>query len=205
MSDERKAKLNEALDKLDHKTDTDWTQSGLPSVDRVKELSGFSDVTRTEIGDTRSDFVRTKPADKPADDDGKSEGTGEGAELSELEKAEQRIKPNMPADENENVGRSDLGPYDGQAHTSDQRENLQAQLGTEGSEQYPTAQEIADHIKDPVLLLEAAVAAMNGSDRYRKNGELQTYLRDYSIRQTNIKAHQGRLDKRWADAEKQAG
>lgn len=207
-SEDRKTRIRAAVEKLDHKSDDDWTQGGLPAVDRVKATSGMDDISRQDISDAHPGYARQKPdddADGQPNSDGQRAAEGdEAAPLSELEEAEQRIKPNMPAEENPNVGRDDLGPYEGQAHTADQTQNLQAQLCTDERDRMPTAAEIAERITDPVLLIEAAVAAMNASDRYRKNGELQTFLRDYSIRQVNIKAHQGRLDKRWDEAEKQA-
>lgn len=58
--------------------------------------------------------------------------------------------------------------------------------------------EIAAHIPNPITLIEAAIAATNANDRYRKNGELQAFLRHYMVAQSNIKAHQDRLDKRYA-------
>lgn len=68
-------------------------------------------------------------------------------------------------------------------------------LWTEG--QMP--HDLAQHIKDPIFLIEAAMAAMNADVRYSKNGELQAFMRHYLIAQPNIKAHQLRLDKRYAD------
>lgn len=66
--------------------------------------------------------------------------------------------------------------------------------------------DLAQHVKDPVFLIEAAMAAMNADpNRYQKNSELASFMRHYTIAQVNIKAHQARIDKRFADAEKAAG
>lgn len=72
-----------------------------------------------------------------------------------------------------------------------------AQNSSEASPLDPAA--IAEHVKDPILLIEAAMAAMNADVRYSKNSELQSFMRHYLIAQPNIKAHQLRLDKRYAD------
>lgn len=65
--------------------------------------------------------------------------------------------------------------------------------------------DVAAVFTDPVFLIETAMAAMNADTRYSKNSELQSFMRHYLIAQPNIKAHQARLDKRYADAQKAAG
>lgn len=71
----------------------------------------------------------------------------------------------------------------------------------ESTGRLPTAQEIAEHVPDPILLLEAAVAAANGSDRHRRNGPLHAIIRHFMVDQVAIRDHQERLDKRDASRE----
>lgn len=65
--------------------------------------------------------------------------------------------------------------------------------------------DVAAVFTDPVFLIETAMAAMNADVRYSKNSELATFMRHYLIAQPNIKAHQARIDKRYADAMAAAG
>lgn len=144
----------------------------------------------------------------------KSGGSGKAKEPApepptDLEKAEQNIKPNTPPDENENVGRTDLAPAEGQAHSADQREDLAAtlnakepKLGDDGR----TPADLAKMIGDPVFLIEAAIAAANADPLYLRNGPLQTFLRHYSVDQVAIRQMQERLNERQErrDAEQEA-
>lgn len=68
-----------------------------------------------------------------------------------------------------------------------------------------TPHDVAAVFTDPVFLIETAMAAMNADVRYSKNSELATFMRHYLIAQPNIKAHQARIDKRYADAMASAG
>lgn len=99
-----------------------------------------------------------------------------------------------PSDLGNVGGGGDAGP------TSDDEEERpkprRAPMGEEGCMPHDVAQVFTD----PVFLIETALAAMNADPRYSKNGELQAFMRHYLIAQNNIKAHQARLDKRYADA-----
>lgn len=219
MSDERKDKILKALPKLDPTNDDDWTGAGLPDLGRVQALTGLDDLRRDEVGKAAPGFNRTNANAAPSDmsNVGKSGGdagpTGDNsdapktnaqkdgeAEKSELDEANERRAPNLDPADNPNVGKTDLGPYETQTHTADQgqylAEEVAAELWTEGKQ--PT--DLAQHIKDPIFLIEAAVAAFNADPRYSKNGELSQFFRHYSIAQVNIKTHQARLDKRYEAA-----
>ncbi len=213
MSD-RTDKIKQALSKLDPKDPADWTEAGLPKLDRMQNLTGFENLKRSEVGEAAPGYTRETASSAPSDlsnvgasdtanNAAPSNPAGETvsqepeAEKSELDKAKELTSPNFAAEDNPNVGRTDLGPYEGQAHTSDQEERLQAELTADDFDTSPEA--IAKQYKDPVLLLEAAVVAMNADDRYRKNGELQNFMRGYSISQVNIKANQERLNKRYEE------
>jgi hypothetical protein len=47
-----------ALDELDPHSSTDWTEDGLPSLDRIGELTGLDDVDRSEVTDVAPDSTR---------------------------------------------------------------------------------------------------------------------------------------------------
>lgn len=125
---------------------------------------------------------KAKPADPPPETP------------TDLEKAIQNIAPNSDPQDNPNVGRTDLAPQEGQAHSADQREDLAALESAK--EDDGSAVAIAEKHKDPILLIEAAIAAANANDVYRRNGPLQTFLRHYMVDQTAIREHQGRLMQR---------
>lgn len=92
---------------------------------------------------------------------------------------------------------SDLGNVGGggDAKPSEGEGPRGPELWTEGHMPH----DLAGMVKDPIFLIEAAMAAMNADVRYSKNSELQSFMRHYLIAQPNIKAHQLRLDKRYAD------
>lgn len=94
-----------------------------------------------------------------------------------------------PSDLGNVGGGGDAGP------TEEQEERRGPELWTEGHMPH----DLAAMVKDPIFLIEAAMAAMNADVRYSKNSELQSFMRHYLIAQPNIKAHQLRLDKRYAD------
>lgn len=182
MSEEdRKAKIKATLARLDTSVDTDWTQGGLPSMDRMKELTGFDDLKRDEVAEARPGFHREAAT---IDDEG---APPEGDQVSDDGK-----RP-----EGETL--DPASPYGGDVHTADQQDNRDAARLTE---EMPGPDKIAAHLKNPIVLIEAAMIAMNADDRYRKNGELQNFMRAYLISQVNIKAHQERLDRRHDDAER---
>lgn len=57
---------------------------------------------------------------------------------------------------------------------------------------------IAKHCDDPIMLIEAACLAA-GTGRFARNNALQTLLRGYRVAQDEIKEMQVRLDKRTED------
>lgn len=102
---------------------------------------------------------------------------------------------------NKDAAPSDLGNVGGggdagQRGPAEGSEPRGPELWTEGHMPH----DLAGMVKDPIFLIEAAMAAMNADERYSKNGELQAFMRHYMIAQPNIKAHQARLDKRYAAA-----
>lgn len=155
MSDERNDKIKAALSKLNHEEPNDWTEGGLPAMGRMKELTGFEDLKRSEVAEAVPGFARVNASAAPSDLGNVGGGGDAGPTIVAMDIAAD------PA-------------------------------------------EIAAAVKDPVLLIEAANIAMNADDRYRKNGELQAFMRHYLIAQGNIKAHQARLDQRYAAAQKAA-
>ena len=55
-----------ALDALDPTEDDDWTASGKPAMDRVKDLTGSASITRAELDALYPDFTRAGPAEGDA-------------------------------------------------------------------------------------------------------------------------------------------
>lgn len=182
--DDRNAKIKDALSRLDTSENADWTQGGLPSVDRMKELTGLEDLKREEIGTAVPGFNRENAKSAPSDLS--NAGTSDAAKAA------------GPTDDGQGIQGGDP------ENDGDRLEGEAASLARGRKATLDDVAEIAKHVDNPIILLEAAVAAMNASERYRKNGELNTFLRSYSIQQTNIKAHQARLDARWDAAEKAA-
>lgn len=183
-------KIKEALRKLDPNDDGDWTEGGLPSMARMKELTGMDDLNRQMVGEADPGFKRDALQ-------GKEEKRGDNGQTPPKRTAKQEeqtpedlIQPNLDPESNPNVGRTDLGPYEGQAHTADQTENLHAEQAMEEAGDVQ-----ASEGDDPIALLERFVAAAS-TDRYRRNGELQNLVRHYQVNQVAIKDMQGRLDER---------
>lgn len=192
-------KIKEALRKLDPNDDGDWTEGGLPSMARMKELTGMDDLTRQKIGEADPGFKRDTLQ-------GKKENRGDNGQTPPKRTAKQEeqtpedlIQPNLDPESNPNVGRTDLGPYEGQAHTADQRENLHAEEAMEEAGDVSVSEG-----DDPIALMERVVAA-GSTDRYRRNGELQNLIRHYQVNQVAIKDMQGRLDERNERREERRG
>ncbi|HKY44902.1 MAG TPA: hypothetical protein VJM50_17550 [Pyrinomonadaceae bacterium] len=159
MSDERTAAIKAALSSLKGDRDADWTQGGLPDMERMKEITGFADLKRDEVGIAAPGFNRANA----------------GAAPSGLAQ----------------VGKSITAKAAGPTVTDEQEE--------EPAPADPLSpSDLAANVKDPVLLIEAANLAMLADPRYSKNSELQAFMRHYLIAQGNIKAHQKRLDDRYA-------
>lgn len=219
---DRNAAIRSALSRLDPSKDADWTAAGLPAMDRVKELSGLDDLGRQEVGEAVPGFNRSNAGAAPSDlgnaggggDAGpepvdKSEDKGEpGAPRTPVadadtaaEEMKERANPNLRAEDNPNVGRTDLSAAETQRHTSDQDALIEAQAQAETADGTPS--DIAEAYPDPILLIEAAMIAMNSDERFRRNGELQNFMRGYILSQNSIRAHQGRLNERHERAEKE--
>lgn len=183
--------IKQALRKLDPNDDGDWTAGGLPSLGRLKEIVGVDDLSRAEVGEADPGFNR-----EVAQGTGKRDGRGQTPpdrskpKDQDEQTAEDRIQPNLDPASNPNVGKTDLGPYEGQAHTADQRERLHAEQAMEEAGDVTVAED-----EDGIALLERAIAACQGQ-RYRRNGALQNLVRHYQVEQLAIKDHQGRLDQR---------
>lgn len=56
----RNVAILSAITKLQHSVDGDWTEAGFPSVARVAELSGITDVSRAEIIAAADGFARQR-------------------------------------------------------------------------------------------------------------------------------------------------
>ncbi len=173
MSD-RNETIKAALAKLDVSKDTDWTDAGLPAMARVKELAGLDDLTREEVGKAHPGFHRQNLQ-------------GGGDERGFASKSADNSA-------NELTGKSEDGAHN--IGTADAKVLNDAAAEVEDRPEYEP-EEIAKHVKNPLLLIEAAMVAMNSNERYRKNGELQNFMRGYLVAQTNIRAHQERLNKRY--------
>lgn len=219
---ERETKIKSALGKLDPSNDGDWTGGGLPDLNRMRELTGFDDLSRGEVADALPGANRDNPGGKQASSSGDASGSSApsssgSAGSSDVQKsvqesaadadkaatafdeADAKRDPALDPATNDNVGKTDLGPYETQTHTADQGEKLAEQVKVELWSEGQQPADLAAAVKDPVFLLEAAFAAMSADPRYSKNGELQNLARMYAISQAPIKAHQARLDRRYAD------
>lgn len=203
--DDRAAKIKDALSRLDTSEDSQWTQGGLPSVDHMKALTGLDDLKREEIGNAVPGFSRENAKSAPSDlkNAGQSDAAknaGPSDEARSIREPHTQIvgEMNVEAGLQGNDAENEAARLEGEA-----AEQNEAEAGRREATLEDVA-DIAKHIKNPIVLIEAAMVAMNADDRYRKNGELQTFMRAYSIQQTNIKAHQSRLDKRFKDAEEAA-
>ena len=161
MSDERTAAIKAALSSLKGDRDADWTQGGLPDMERMKEVTGFADLKRDEVGIAAPGFNRTNAGAAPSD-------------LAQ-------------------VGQSITAKTAGPSATDER-----ADEGKDAPADPLSPSDLAANVKDPVLLIEAANLAMLADPRYSKNSELQAFMRHYLIAQNNIKAHQKRLDERYA-------
>ncbi|WP_300009699.1 hypothetical protein [uncultured Roseobacter sp.] len=53
----------EALARLDHSDDEDWTAGGKPAMDRVKALTGSTSITRAEVDEIAPDVLRETDLD----------------------------------------------------------------------------------------------------------------------------------------------
>lgn len=194
--DDRTAKIKDALSRLDTSEDSQWTQGGLPSVDHMKALTGLDDLKREEIGNAVPGFSRENS--KAAPSDLKNAGTSPEAHAIREPHTQIVGEMNVEAGLQGNDAENEAARLEGEA-----AEQNEAEAGRREATLEDVA-DIAKTVKNPIVLIEAAMVAMNADDRYRKNGELQTFMRAYSIQQTNIKAHQSRLDKRFKDAEEAA-
>ena len=84
--------IKRALDTLDPKNDAHWTNGGLPSMERMKEITGKSDLTRAEVSAVAPGFDRAA-AGEAANGGNAGEGSAgpasapsaeEGSDLSEM-------------------------------------------------------------------------------------------------------------------------
>lgn len=226
------ASIHSSLSKLDPANDDDWTNGGLPSMPRMKELTGKSDLTRDEVASAAPGFNRTNSASAPSD----LSNVGGGAEGAPTKKEEQEAAPDegepgepvgnqhdvkeqyrTPAEISQDNADDKLPPGEAAINqtTSFYPEITAGGGGQPGEDdgpliagdgerasRYPSAGEIAEHCPDAILLFEAAVAA-GSADKYRRNNPMQTLIRHYQVEQDAIKTYQGRLDVRDADRKAQ--
>lgn len=163
MSEERMAKIKNALSTLDAVNPEHWTEGGLPAMDYLKTASGLDDLKRAEVAEAAPGLIRENRNAAPSDLSNVGGGGDAGPTADDEEdKPKSRVAP---------MWQDGCMPHD-----------------------------VAAVFTDPVFLIETAMAAMNADPRYSKNSELQSFMRHYMVAQPNIKAHQARLDKRYADA-----
>lgn len=106
--------IAEALDKLGVDNADDWTEAGLPSMARVKELTGNADLTRAEVGEARPGFNRSTLSEKAPE--------LKGAAAEKQRQADERLAE-TGAQEKEALAASQAGDQPGEkADDSLQRE-----------------------------------------------------------------------------------
>lgn len=222
--------IKSALSKLDPNEDSDWTSGGLPSMPRMKELTGKSDLTRDEVASAAPGFARANAASAPSDLSNVGGGNeGAPSKQEERDNAPDEGEPGEPVGNASDVKEQYRTPAQiSQDNADDQLPPGEAAVNQtssfypeitaggggqpgeddgpliaegEDKSRYPSAGEIAGHCPDAILLFEAAVAAASG-DKYRRNNPLQNLIRHYQVEQDAIKTVQGRLDVRDADRKK---
>lgn len=168
-------KIKAALAALDPKKNDDWTNAGLPSMDRMKELTGLSDLTRAEVSAVAPGFHQANAGAAPSE----LENVGSG--------------PTAP----DGSAPSDDAPPQA-AGTNDGELYGEGNLPDDPT--VPTPDVIAAAVADPIVLLEAFVIAAS-TDRYRRNNAMMNFVRSYQVEQGAIREMQKRLDLRAADRE----
>lgn len=171
-------KIKAALAALDPKNNDDWTNAGLPSMERMKELTGLSDLTRSEVSAVAPGFNQVTAGAAPSD----LENVGGGGDAGPTSAPSDALPSAVEASA-------------GETETS-------VLVDVEETPRIPTADQIASFITDPIVLLEAFVIAAS-TDRYRRNNAMMNFVRSYQVEQGAIRAMQARLDLRAADREKQ--
>lgn len=198
-----------ALHDLDAKNDDDWTEGGLPSLSRMRELTGNKELTRAEISDAEPGFSRTG-------NNAKAEKPGKPEMPDPVNPVEGVPPENQPAGPDQHPGDrpledQGLGNPNDAANNAERRDPQSLAAGgvtglpddaeyvsREGTDPVAVAEDA-----DPIMLLEA-VAAAAGSGRYARNSALQTIVRAYQVSQREIKEVQARLDQRFDRREEMA-
>lgn len=189
-----------ALHDLDPARDDDWTEGGLPSLSRMKELTGNRELTRAEVSEAEPGYTRDGgPKEKPGKtempdpvhpvegvpDENQPAGPGQHPGDRPLEDQ----GPGNPNDATLNAERRDPEAI-ASGHVTGLRDDAEY-VSREGTDPVAVAEG-----NDPIMLLEA-VAAAAGSGRYARNSALQTIVRAYQVSQREIKEVQARLDQRF--------
>lgn len=208
-------KIRAALSRLDTKKDDDWTAGGLPSMERMKELTGSTDLTRAEVAAVSPGFSREKQegADtggKPGAPSGNHKDVAERDKLGEpdgtkspAEISQERADPNVPpGDAAANQTTSFYPEITAGGGGQPGEDDGPLIAGGDQKRSGPTAAEIAERVDDPIVLIEAFVMVASG-ERFRRNNPLMNLVRAYQVEQDAIKTLQGRLDARDADRKKQ--
>jgi hypothetical protein len=87
--------IRNAVGKLDTALDTDWTQAGLPSVDRVRELAGDPSITRPDIEAACPKSIRISASE--AAENAKEEQAADAAPASEAGDTQEQAGEDEPA------------------------------------------------------------------------------------------------------------
>jgi hypothetical protein len=193
--------IKAALGELDVKADNDWTEGGLPAMERMKALTGNQDLKRSEVSDAAPGFNRTNAGAAPTD-----KTTLQSVETPEPGASD--AEHAAAADANIEAGAVGKGnPLDAE-NNADSRvitASHQAEHHPDpiADDSLPTAAQIAEGIPDAILLFEA-LTMVAGSSRYARNSALATLVRGYQGAQGEIKAVQGRLDARMQQREERS-
>lgn len=211
--------IKSALSKLDPNEDGDWTSGGLPSMPRMKELTGKSDLTRDEVASAAPGFSRTNAASAPSDLSNVGGGDeGAPSKQEERDNAPDEGEPGAPAGDTHDVKQQYRTPAEISQDEADDRlppgeaainqttsfypEITAGGGGQPGEDDGPLiAEGSVPDADDAIMAFEKAVQLASG-DRYRRNNAMQSLVRHYQVEQDAIKTVQGRLDVRDADRKK---
>lgn len=144
--------LLQALESLDHSDDSLWTTSGLPVVEKLRELTGNPELNRKEITNAAPEFVRQAPVEPKQTSD---------------EPAEQPVQKKTPKEQVDELDHAindlilERDAIDSKiAQLSVQRDRLHRAAYTERSDAEDTAERLA-YIRQQNANRAAKVAARN--------------------------------------------
>lgn len=199
--------IRDALGKLDKLNDADWTAAGLPSVERMRQLTGDETLNRTRISEANPGFGREESEGGIMTNKAKDEGHKGQADFSKDKVTDQDLPGHDKSIENARFIKAEA-EGEGLGNPNDAMNNAENRptevVDRPDAPEYEsettklTADLIAKHCDDPIMLLEAASLAA-GTGRFARNTPLQGLLRGYRQEQDAIKELQMRIDKRTED------